>query len=118
MSISDTPPTLNYNFDNKNLFDSGFIYGSPNTWVQFIILEFQCPTGPQILAHAVGWLVTLTVRYASLNIIKRQVHTYEQTNKRPHTNEQTISTEGETYIRTNTEIEDKQTEERNTALCI
>ena len=70
MSISDTPPTLNYIFDNKNSFDSGFIYGSPNAWVQFIILEFQCPTGPQILAPAVGWLATLTFGVSSLNLDK------------------------------------------------
>ena len=80
MSISDTPPTLNYIFDNKNLFDSGFIYGSPNAWVQFIILEFQFPTGPQILAPAVGWLAMLTFGLALLNHIKlRGGRTYERT---------------------------------------
>ena len=29
MSISDLPPTLNYIFDNKKLFDFGFIQGPP-----------------------------------------------------------------------------------------
>ena len=89
MSISDTPPTLNYIFDNKNLFDSGFIYGSPNAWVQFIILEFRYPTGPQILAPAVGWLATLTFCLASLtfclaslNLVKLRgdVHKHERAN--------------------------------------
>ena len=78
MSISDLPPKLNDILDNKNLFDFGFIHGSPNAWVQFIILEFQ---GPESLAPAVGWLTTLTFGLASLtfclaslNLLSRFAH--------------------------------------------
>ena len=41
-------------------------------------LEFQGPTGPQILAPAVGWLATLTYGFASLKLNKlgwRDVYT-------------------------------------------
>ena len=41
-------------------------------------LEFQGPTGPPILAPAVGWLATLTFGLASLNLSKlRWGRTYE-----------------------------------------
>ena len=50
-------------------------------------LEFQGPTGPLILAPAVGWLATLTFSFASLNL----VHTNEQTLRGDmNTNEQTL----------------------------
>ena len=55
---------------------------------KYFILEFQGPTGPQILAPAVVWLATLTFGLASftfglasLNLIKLRgdVHTNERT---------------------------------------
>ena len=54
----------------------------------------QGPTGPQILAPAVGWLATLTFGLALLNLSKlRWGRTYERTNKIKggdvHRNEQT-----------------------------
>ena len=43
---------------------------------KYFILEFQGPTGPQILAPAVVWLATLTFGLASLNLIKLFFRTF------------------------------------------